>query len=145
MVAEPLMSIADQIARMKARWPRFTLRNIDRRGHAVHWIGIVQPQFSPYTLDVQYSLGSFPKVRVVSPSLTRLPDNPEGQLPHVYPPADDPTLCLLTPNSISGIGRCPFRILLSRGPAIGLPVTSCGSSAEFGAAAVDMRATPFPH
>jgi hypothetical protein len=97
MVAEPLMSIADQIARMKARWPRFTLRNIDRREHAVHWIGIVQPQFSPYTLDVQYSLGSFPKVRVVSPSLTCLPDNPEGQLPHVYPPAEDPTLCLFDP------------------------------------------------
>jgi hypothetical protein len=67
------MSIADQIARMRARWPRFALRNVDHKGRAARWIGIVQPQLSSYTLDVQYSIGAFPKVRVAAPSLTRLP------------------------------------------------------------------------
>jgi hypothetical protein len=97
MGVERLMSIADQIAHMKARWPRFALRNADRTGHAVHWVGTVQPQFSSYSLDVQYDIAGFPKVRVVAPGLTLLPDNSEGQLPHVYPPANDPTLCLFDP------------------------------------------------
>ena len=97
MVAERPMSIADQIARMKERWPRFALRDNDRKNLAAHWIGTVQPQFSSHILDVQYKIGGFPAVRVIAPGLTRLPANPEGQLPHVYPPADDPTLCIFDP------------------------------------------------
>ena len=82
---------------MRARWPRFALHSLDRRGHSARWIGDVEPQFERYTLDIQYCLGELPKVRIVSPALIRLPGNTEGQLPHVYPPVDDPTLCLFDP------------------------------------------------
>jgi hypothetical protein len=80
---------------MKGRWPRFAVRNRD--ADSVQWVGTVEPQLSRYTIEIRYQLGAFPKVRVLAPALTRLIDNSEGQLPHVYPPAEDPTLCLFDP------------------------------------------------
>jgi hypothetical protein len=60
-------------------------------------VGSVRPQYASYSLEIRYEVGSFPVVRVLSPELVRLPGNSEGQLPHVYPPAEDPTLCLFDP------------------------------------------------
>lgn len=82
-----LLSIDAQVAAMKATWPHFAAR----------WVGSVRPQFTSYSLEVRYALGSFPEARVIAPDLVRLPGNHEGQLPHVYPPAEDPTLCLFDP------------------------------------------------
>lgn len=94
---EAELSIDEQIAAMETAWPQFSVRQHDRHARSVRWIGAVRPQYSNYTLEVRYQIWFFPKVRVLSPELIRLPDNPEGQLPHVYPPADDPTLCLFDP------------------------------------------------
>jgi hypothetical protein len=96
MAAYPL-SVGEQVAAMKATWPQLLARNIDRRGQSVRWIGDVRPQHSRYTLEIRYRIGMSPQVRILAPVLVRLPDNEEGQLPHVYPPSDDPTLCLFDP------------------------------------------------
>jgi hypothetical protein len=96
MTGAPL-SIDEQIAAMKATWPQFAARCIDRRSQSTRWVGSVRPQYSKYILEIRYQLGAFPEVRVVSPALIRMPSDPEGQLPHVYPPVDDPTLCLFDP------------------------------------------------
>jgi hypothetical protein len=92
-----VLSIEEQIAAMKTAWPQFTARRINRRAQSAQWVGAVKPQHSRYTLEIRYQLGAFPEVRVLSPALIRLPGNSEGQLPHVYPPAEDPTLCLFDP------------------------------------------------
>lgn len=94
---EAPLSINQQIAAMKATWPQFAARRVDRRAQSARWVGSVRPQYSSYLLEIRYGLGSFPEVRVLSPELVRLPGNSEGQLPHVYPPAEDPTLCLFDP------------------------------------------------
>lgn len=91
------LSLDEQRARMKATWPKFTERGIDRQGQEIRWVGKCRPQFINYTLDICYKLWAWPKVRVLAPELIRLPENPEGAIPHVYPPADDPTLCLFDP------------------------------------------------
>jgi len=91
------LTIDGQRACMKATWPKFSERGIDRGAQEIRWIGDCRPQFVPFTLEIRYRLWSPPKVRVLRPELIRLPDNPEGALPHVYPPADDPTLCLYDP------------------------------------------------
>ena len=96
MTAVPL-SIDEQIAAMKATWPQLVARRVDRRSQSARWMGPVRPQYSKYVLEIRYQLGAPPEVRVISPALIRMPSNPEGQLPHVYPPADDPTLCLFDP------------------------------------------------
>jgi hypothetical protein len=96
MTGAPL-SIDEQIAAMKVTWPQFAARRIDRRSQSTRWMGSVRPQYSKYILEIRYQLGAFPEVRVISPALIRMSGNPEGQLPHVYPPADDPTLCLFDP------------------------------------------------
>ncbi len=92
-----ILSIDEQLAEMKATWPQFAPRRVNRRAHAARWVGRVKPQYTSYSLEILYELGSFPEVRVLSPELIRLPGNAEGQLPHVYPPAEDPTLCLFDP------------------------------------------------
>jgi hypothetical protein len=91
------LSIDEQIARMKAAWPTFAAHNVNRLGQSARWTGTCTPQFTRYKLEVRHALRDFPCVRVISPALVRLPTNPEGRLPHVYPPADDPTLCLFDP------------------------------------------------
>lgn len=91
------LSIDQQRARMKAAWPKFAERGIDRNQQQVRWVGSCRPQFMPFTLELRYRVLAMPEVRVLKPALIRLPDNPEGALPHVYPPAGDPTLCLFDP------------------------------------------------
>jgi hypothetical protein len=92
-----ILSIDEQVAAMRAAWPQFAARRIDRRAQSARWVGSVRPQYASYSLEIRYEVGSFPEVRVLSPELVRLPGNSEGQLPHVYPPAEDPTLCLFDP------------------------------------------------
>ncbi len=89
--------IGEQIASMKLIWPGLKLRG--RRTNAVRWIGNLRPQFQTYRVEIIHQIIDDPIVRVLSPELTRLPDNKEGQLPHVYPPASDPTLCLYDPRA----------------------------------------------
>ena len=60
-------------------------------------MGRVKPQYASYSLEIRYELGRSPRCGSLSPELVRLPGNSEGQLPHVYPPAEDPTLCLFDP------------------------------------------------
>ena len=91
------LTLDEQRARMKATWPKFVERGFDRAHEEIRWIGKCRPQFVTYTVEIRYRFLSFPKVRVLTPELVRLPENPEGQLPHVYPPANDPTLCLFDP------------------------------------------------
>ena len=92
-----VLTIEEQRDRMKAAWPMFAARELDRAAQAAHWVGEVRPQFAWFKLQIRYRLGAFPDVRVLQPALVGLPENDEGQLPHVYPPADDPTLCLFDP------------------------------------------------
>ncbi len=92
-----LLSIDEQRARMAALWPRFSVGQFNRQRQEARWIGEVRPQFTRFTIDVRYRMGVAPKVRVLRPTLVRLLENAEGQLPHVYPPTDDPTLCLFDP------------------------------------------------
>lgn len=94
-----LLSIEEQIVAMKATWPMLLPRNVDHHLQSARWVGKVRAQHCWYTIDIRYRLGSMPEVRIISPTLVRLPDNVEGQLPHVYPPADDPTLCLFDPRT----------------------------------------------
>lgn len=86
-----------QIASMKQVWPGFKLRG--RRAGSIRWVGQVRPQFQTYRIEIIHYALRTPEVRVLSPDLARLPDNEEGQLPHVYPPASDPTLCLFDPKA----------------------------------------------
>jgi hypothetical protein len=98
MLAGPL-TIAEQSAAMRAAWPRFSAHILPGRGDTVRWIGTARPQFAAYRIEIRYRLFDDPEVRVIEPELKRLPGNEEGQLPHVYPPADDPTLCLFDPKA----------------------------------------------
>jgi len=93
------LSIDEQRAAMAAAWPMFACRDIDRAAQSARWVGAVMPQFTRYTLEISYRLGGQPDVRVLAPVLVRLPENVEGELPHVFPPADDPTLCLFDPRA----------------------------------------------
>lgn len=92
-----VLTIEDQRDHMKAAWPLFAVRSLNRAAQSARWVGEVRPQFARFTLEIRYCVGAFPEVRVLQPALVRLPENVEGQLPHVYPPADDPTLCLFDP------------------------------------------------
>jgi len=86
-----------QRAHMAARWPAFRFGNIGGLRQAARWVGEVRPQFTRFTIELRYRLLEMPEVRVLRPALVCLPENPEGKLPHVYPPADDPVLCLFDP------------------------------------------------
>lgn len=91
------LSIDEQVSSMKAVWPRFVAKRTNRLRQFASWSGDVSPQFGKFTLEIRYQLGDWPQVRILSPTLVRLPGNEEGQLPHIYPPFDDPTLCLFDP------------------------------------------------
>ena len=93
------ISIEEQVAKMRAIWPRFAIHNLDRTRHVARWTGHVEPQFARYKLEVRFALTHYPEVRILDPALVRLPGNVEGALPHVYPPAYDPTLCLFDPEA----------------------------------------------
>lgn len=91
------LTLDEQRAAMKATWPKFNERGIVRQTQEIRWIGECRPQFVTYTVEIRYQLWKYPQVRVLTPELVRMSDNPEGAIPHVYPPADDPTLCLFDP------------------------------------------------
>lgn len=93
------LTIEAQCAAMKSVWPNFVTKDVSRADQRARWVGVVKPQFSPFTVEVRYAVGLFPQTRILKPELVRLPDNPEGQLPHVYPPAGDPRLCLFDPEA----------------------------------------------
>lgn len=84
---------------MRRLWPAFGAMSVRRDAGSARWVGRVKPQFTAIMLEIRYRVGSFPEVRVLDPALVRLPGNAEGELPHVYPPADDPTLCLFDPEA----------------------------------------------
>tara|TARA_R110002096_G_scaffold191691_2_gene373172 strand:+ start:1369 stop:1809 length:441 start_codon:yes stop_codon:yes gene_type:complete len=90
-----LILVQDQVASMKATWP--ALKPRQETFESVKWVGNLRPQFQSYTICIVYRLAEAPVVKVLSPKLIRLPKNEEGQLPHVYPPANDPSLCLYDP------------------------------------------------
>ena len=101
--------ISVQVAAMKQDWPMLKARKIDRARQAARWVGPVKPHLTAYALEIRYAEG-WPEVRVLSPALKQLPGNPEGRLPHIYGPVDDPTLCLFDPQA----GEWRPSMLLSR-------------------------------
>ncbi|MDP9762084.1 MULTISPECIES: hypothetical protein [Agrobacterium] len=91
-------AMKEQVAAMRATWPAFSHRTFGN--DAVIWRGTLKPLMRPYEIKVEYCTDwviSGPRVRVISPTLTRLPDNSEGSLPHVYNRDRDPFLCLFDP------------------------------------------------
>lgn len=96
MQPRPIL-ILDQVAAMKATWP--TLKVRQRNFEGARWVGQLRPQYQKYKICLTYRLFEPPIVKVLKPDLIRLPDNEEGQLPHVYPPANDPSLCLYDPKA----------------------------------------------
>jgi hypothetical protein len=90
------LPVGTQIASMKADWPMFKVKNVAHASVTARWVGTLKPHLVAYKLEVRMS-GGWPEVRILSPELKTLPGNPEGRLPHVYPPADDMTLCLFDP------------------------------------------------
>jgi len=94
------LSIREQDAELRLDWPKFRTVLFEPGRQRVIWRGEVRPGINHYTIEIEYSMERVimgPKVRVVSPSLTRLPGNPEGSLPHVYDRDTDPYLCLFDP------------------------------------------------
>ncbi len=94
-----LLSIEEQIDGMRRLWPAFPVSSIRRDAGSARWIGKIQPQFTAFIIEIRYRVGGSPEVRVVEPELVRLAGNSEGELPHVYPPANNPTLCLFDPQA----------------------------------------------
>lgn len=90
------LSIEEQAVSMKRDWPAFRVSRLSRRDGSARWTGDLM-QFQTHRIEIRYRMGYVPQVRVLSPSLIRLPENPEGSLPHVYDPDGDPTLCLYDP------------------------------------------------
>ncbi len=96
MEPRPIL-IKDQVTAMKATWP--ALKPCHQCFGSVRWVGQLRPQFQKYKVSIDYRLFDAPNVRILAPELIRLSENAEGQLPHVYPPANDPTLCLYDPKT----------------------------------------------
>lgn len=94
-----LLSLEEQISAIRATWASLIPHHIDHRHQSARFIGKLRPQYCWYTVELRYRLGATPEVRVLAPRLTRLSGNKEGALPHVYPPASDPTLCLFDPRT----------------------------------------------
>jgi hypothetical protein len=105
------LRLREQIEAMRTDWPALKVRRLDRTQGVVRWVGELRPQYTRYTIDIRYSPQfQFPFVRVLVPVLLRQPCNGEGALPHVYPPADDPVLCLFDPRG----GEWGHSMLISR-------------------------------
>lgn len=88
-----VVRISEQVAAMKADWLMLKVRQVNRADQSARWVGTVRPNLADYEIELRYARGR-PTVRVLSPTLKELPGNPEGSLPHVYGPPEDPTLCL---------------------------------------------------
>lgn len=92
------LPIGNQIKAMKADWPMFKVKNVGRIANTARWVGVLKPQLVAYKIEIRLKEG-WPEVRILSPELKTLTDNPEGLLPHIYPPLEDPTLCLFDPKA----------------------------------------------
>lgn len=103
------LPIGDQIKAMKADWPMFKVKNVGRLANTARWVGTLKPQLVAYRLEIRLKEG-WPEVRILSPALKTLSGNPEGLLPHIYPPLQDPTLCLFDPKA----GEWDASMLVSR-------------------------------
>ncbi|WP_325347023.1 hypothetical protein [Xylophilus sp.] len=118
------LSIREQNAELRLDWPKFRTVLFEPGRQRVIWRGEVWPGINRYKIEIEYSMERVimgPKVRVVSPSLTRLPGNPEGSLPHVYERDTDPYLCLFDPRGREWTGSgCRFQKRLFLGRLIGL-------------------------
>ena len=92
-----VLSMNEQAASMASVWPQFKKARRPRHG-GTSWIGDVKPHLGVFKIEITYALDfDFPHVRVLSPTLRRLPDNVEGELPHVYWQDGKPILCLFDP------------------------------------------------
>lgn len=103
-----ILSVRDEIAEMRRRWPEFQVTGAC--SHVVTWRGTLTPLRCPYEVRIVYGprrwLGRFrllnrrPRVEILSPNIVvRHPGTGEF-LPHVYafPIADKPPLlCLYDP------------------------------------------------
>lgn len=92
-------TVDEQIRTMREDWPDFRVLR-DHQHDVARWRGPLTPRSRRYKVEIIYGLQfaiDGPIVRVLSPTLTRLPDNPEGSLPHVYFRDTDPQLCLFDP------------------------------------------------
>ncbi|KQT51188.1 hypothetical protein ASG43_21525 [Aureimonas sp. Leaf454] len=87
---------------MLGRWPSFDL--VRRSKDMAAWRGALKPIFVQYEIGIFYRVPGIleapshrhqPIVRVLSPRLKPRADDPEGNLPHVYPDGTaSPPLCL---------------------------------------------------
>lgn len=88
-------------------WPDWTSKQLDRR--SALWTGQLRPNAVTYSLEVLYRVPGLlqnvslhsaqPRVFVKAPALVRRPNDPEGEIPHVYwlegdSSKGDPALCL---------------------------------------------------
>lgn len=85
------LTVAQQAARLRSRYPSFRIRC--HRGRLL-CKAMIQPLdiCEIYTVRVEYQLGGLPAVKVVSPALQKRPDG--TRCPHLY--ADDEP-CLYRP------------------------------------------------
>jgi hypothetical protein len=107
-VEKIVRSITQQVAAMQRLWPNFQV--LDQRRDSVFWIGHIVGIERPYQVSVDYRQPidsgdvrlSFPKVRLLSPTLTPRYDATDGApLPHVYFYRDNlllSVLCLFDPD-----------------------------------------------
>jgi hypothetical protein len=105
------MTVKEQDLEIRRHWKMLRTVVLDSRREYVVWRGEVQPRINRYTVEIEYSPTMAvrgPRVRVISPELTRLPDNPEGSLPHVYDRNGNPWLCLFDPRGREWTGWMPI-------------------------------------
>lgn len=102
------LSIFAQDQRIRAAWP--AVRTVFVSERLGIWRGTVQGLSHPYEVEIvdarnrewdafHYTYAPFPEVTVLSPSLTRRPEQPDVPIPHIYtdPDRDQPVLCLFDP------------------------------------------------
>lgn len=88
---------------MKSKWPKFRLSSRLKSSGILVWTGELSPQYEVYKVEITVDFNSAlfakkPEIRVISPKLKQIPDNPEGKLPHVYWRKNgDFVLCLYDP------------------------------------------------
>lgn len=58
MTMAAILSIDKQVRSMKAAWPQFAARGVDRRAQSARWVGRVRPQYANYSLEIRYKLGA---------------------------------------------------------------------------------------
>ena len=87
------MTLLQQKAKMHKNFPEFLATW--KKG-VIIWRGLIRPTVlsDEYDIQINYRLGSAPKVKVLSPKLQRGPNN--EQIPHIY---NCGSLCLYLPRT----------------------------------------------